>query len=168
MMCKIGVRLGADIPFCIVGGSAFADGKGDILHSFPSMPDCTLVIACGGEGVSTPVAYGEIDKIYGGFEEDSSYEPKSLKPLLKAAEKGDLYAIASNTFNIFEEPMLAIRPVAAQLKNIMLSCGAVGAMMSGSGPSIFGIFDNDTSVSIVCEKIKEAGVTPHVCKPLNI
>ena len=167
-LCAIGGYLGADIPFCIVGGSAFAVGKGDILHPFPSMPDCTLVIACGGEGVSTPIAYGAIDEIYGGFEEGCKYTPKPLDPLFEAAEKGDVYAIASNTFNIFEKPMLAIRPVAAELKQIMLSCGAVGAMMSGSGPSIFGIFDNDALVASACEKIKRIGVTPHICKPQNI
>ena len=164
-LCNIGGMLGADIPFCIVGGATFADGKGDVLHPFPAMPDCTLVIACGGEGVSTPVAYGAIDEIYGGFSVDCGYAPKSLEPLFHAANASDIYAIAKTTFNIFEEPILAIRPVAAELKKIMLSCGALGAMMSGSGPSIFGIFDSDSGVSLACKKIKEMGVTPYVCTP---
>ena len=79
-LCRLGARLGADVPFCIVGGTKYADGKGDVLHDFPKMPDCFIVAACGGEGVSTPWGYGLLDELYGGFE-DGSYTPKGTDAL---------------------------------------------------------------------------------------
>ncbi len=163
-LCAIGGELGADIPFCIVGGSAYADGKGDILHPFPAMPDCILVVACGGEGVSTPAAYRRLDDIYNNF---SDYSPRSLAPLRAALESRDIAAVAASIFNIFEAPTLEHHAVARQLRSAMLSSGALGAMMSGSGPSVFGIFENYASAEAACEKIRKIGVTPHICKPIE-
>jgi 4-diphosphocytidyl-2-C-methyl-D-erythritol kinase len=80
-LCKIGSKLGADVPFCIVDGSAYADGKGDVLHDFPKMPDCYIVAACGGEGVSTPWAYRTLDESYAGFNDKSVYKPKNIDKL---------------------------------------------------------------------------------------
>ena len=164
-LCAVGSALGADVPFCIAGGSAFADGKGDILHPFPAMPDCTLVVACGGEGVSTPMAYGLLDTLYRGFGSESDYTPRDVSALRQACELGDIRGICEHTYNIFEAPILAARPVAAQIKHTLLDCGAIGAMMSGSGPSVFGIFDNGDAARIACERISAMGVTPHLCRP---
>lgn len=164
-LCDIGGRLGADIPFCIVGGAAFADGKGDMLHPFPKMPPCFIVIASGGEGVSTPMAYGMLDSIYGGFSEDSGYVPTPLDALTAAVKSADFDKIAKNMFNIFEGPILSVRPVAKKIKETMLSSGAIGAMMSGSGPSIFGIFADETTARLACDNIKIIGVIPHLCTP---
>ena len=165
-LCGIGSVLGADVPFCIVGGSAYADGKGDILHPFPPMPNCTLVVACGGEGVSTPVAYKMLDDIHDGFGEQSVYEPRSMQELSDACKGGDIGAVTNAMYNIFEQPILSVRPVAAEIKRIMLECGAMGAMMSGSGPSVFGIFDSNESAAKAADAIKKMGVTPHLCQPI--
>ena len=164
-LCAIGGRLGADIPFCIMGGTAFADGKGDVLHYFPKMPDCFIVIASGGEGVSTPMAYGMLDSIYGDFTEESEYAPVYLDALTCAAEAANLDGIVKSMFNIFESPILSIRPVAAEIKRSMLSSGAIGAMMSGSGPSIFGIFKDEATARLACDSIRAIGVIPHLCTP---
>ncbi len=161
-LCRVGAALGSDIPFCIRCGCAYATGKGDLLSDFPVMPDCTLVIACGGEGVSTPMAYRMLDDIHGGF---ANYTPNPIDAIRSAAERGDIYALADSMFNIFEEPILSVRPVARQIKNIMESSGALRAMMSGSGPSVFGIFEDMQAAVTACEKIREIGVTPHICKP---
>ena len=166
-LCEIGARLGSDVPFCIVGGTAFADGKGEVLHPFPSMPECTIVIACGGEGVSTPWAYRTLDEIYNGFSSTEDHAPVDTTDLRRAAENKDIAALARNLYNIFEEPILSTRPVAAKLKSVMLECGALGAMMSGSGPSVFGIFTDESAVKLACEKINQLGITPHICKPKN-
>ncbi|MBQ9112087.1 MAG: 4-(cytidine 5'-diphospho)-2-C-methyl-D-erythritol kinase [Clostridia bacterium] len=164
-LCEIGSRLGADVPFCIMGGSAFADGKGDILHPFPAMPDCALVIACGGEGVSTPMAYGMLDRLHNNFGKDSVYIPRDTEALRGFCESGDIGGVARSMYNIFESPILSVRPVAAKLREVMLECGAIGAMMSGSGPSVFGIFPDDTSASRAAEAIRAMGVEPHICRP---
>ncbi len=161
-LCAIGSELGSDIPFCIVGGAAFADGKGDILHPFPKMPDCIIVVACGGEGVSTPQAYRMLDQKYDSF---CSYTPVDTSALRSAAERGDIVDIAKNTFNIFEQPVLAVRPVAAAIKKAMTDGGAIRAMMSGSGPSVFGIFDSDEAAEQAARIIAKMGVTPYICRP---
>lgn len=166
-LCEIGSRLGADVPFCIVGGTCFADGKGDVLHAFPKMPDCAIVIACEGEGVSTPWAYRCLDEIYGNFEESFGYAPKELAPLKFALEGKDLSAIAKNMYNIFEEPVLAERPVAAELRGLFLSCGALGAMMSGSGPSVFAIFSSDAEAEVAVNALQTRGYRPYLCHPMK-
>ncbi|MBO7310414.1 MAG: 4-(cytidine 5'-diphospho)-2-C-methyl-D-erythritol kinase [Clostridia bacterium] len=166
-LCKLGGMLGADIPFCIVGGTALAEGKGDILHDFPSMPDCVLVVACGGEGVSTPMAFSMLDEIYNGFVSDVLYTPHSISALKSAMSENDIIATAKSLYNIFEQPILSIRPVASNLRRIMLSSGAVGAMMSGSGPSVFGIFTSEEKAFTACATIKKIGVEPHMCRPIR-
>ena len=166
-LCEIGASLGSDVPFCIVGGAAFADGKGEVLHPFPAMPDCTVVIACGGEGVSTPEAYRTLDRIYNNFSSPQDHSPADITPLCEAVKSGDVYAVCKNLYNIFEAPILSARPVAARLKSTMLECGALGAMMSGSGPSVFGIFTDKDAATLACEKIEALGVIPFVCSPNN-
>ena len=166
-LCELGGRLGADVPFCIVGGTAFAEGKGDILKKLPDMPQCTVVVACGGEGVSTPKAFAMLDEQYNRFSSEIFYAPRQLSAINQALSSGSITDLASNIYNIFEQPILAIRPVASNLRRIMLSSGALGAMMSGSGPSVFGIFDNVEKARAACDTIKKIGVTPHICHPVN-
>ena len=166
-LCKIGSRLGADVPFCIVGGSTFADGKGDILHPFPSMPSCTLLIACGGEGVSTPQAYSMLDRLYGGFSKQSGYTPRAMDDLARACDAGDIQGVTESMYNIFEEPILSIRPVATEIKRLMLENGAIGAMMSGSGPSVFGIFEDAQTTNSAANAINALGIATHLCEPVG-
>lgn len=166
-LCSIGSALGADVPFCITGGTAFADGKGDVLHDFPEIPPCTLVIACGGEGVATPAAYKMLDGLYGDFTARKACRDAELAALKKHAQNGELRLLAESTYNIFEAPTLAIRPVAAGLHATMLESGALCARMSGSGPSVFGIFETEDSAATAAEAISALGITPHICKPVS-
>ena len=164
-LCALGGRLGADVPFCIVGGTAYADGKGDVLHEFPSMPKCSLVIACAGEGVSTPWAYGVLDKRYDDFTVTSAHG--QLAELREAMRNGNLSDVASRMYNIFETPVLEQRPVAARIREILLACGAVGAMMSGSGPSVFGIFEEETQAREAMRVLSKQGYDPYLCEPMD-
>jgi len=165
-LCDIGSQLGADVPFCIVGGTRFADGKGDVLHDFPTMPDCAIVIACEGEGVSTPWAYRRLDECFGNFSEAFGYVPKSIEPLKQALEDKNLRGIAGTMFNIFEAPVLAERPVAAEIRSIFLSSGALGAMMSGSGPSVFAIFPSEESANHAIDRLRAKGYRGYLCRPI--
>ena len=165
-LCRIGSTLGSDIPFCIVGGATLAEGKGDLLSAFPRMPDCAIVIAKGGEGVSTPEAYGMLDSLYGGFVSPECHPPVSTLPLEKAISDGEVSAVANRIYNIFERPILSVRPVAAKIKSLMLKNGALGAMMSGSGPSIFGIFENTDAAQSAVTAIEQIGVKAHICRPV--
>ena len=166
-LCALGARLGADVPFCIVGGSAYADGRGDVLHPFPAMPDCFIVAACEGEGVSTPWGYGLLDRRYDNFSETSNYVPKGIEPLRAALESGEIEATCREMYNIFEEPILAERPVAARVRSLLLEAGATGAMMSGSGPSVFGVFADEEGAERAVKKMKAEGYRPYLCRPIS-
>ena len=164
VLLEIGSRLGSDIPFCIQSCTAFANGKGDILHPFPPMPHCYILVCCAGEGVSTPFAYRLLDDIHNGFGENSSYIPQDMTTLKNAMENSDISAVCSSMYNIFDEPILSVRPVATQVKKIMLESGAMGAMMSGSGPSIFGIFNSKDAAEFANKELQKYGYTGIVCK----
>lgn len=164
-LCALGASLGADVPFCIAEGCAFADGRGDNLHPFPPMPDCTLTVACEGEGVSTPWAYGLLDELFGGFYEGSTYRKRSTEPLREAMESGEPERVSTAMYNIFEEPVLSRRPAAARLKAMMLENGAMGAMMSGSGPSVFGVFATEEGARCAKERMEREGIRVYLCKP---
>ena len=164
-LCSLAAQLGADLPFCIVGGTRLADGRGDILHSFPKMPPCTLVVACEGEGVSTPWAYRLLDTTYKNFTE-GAYTPMAIDKLRKAMADGSVRDTAGAIYNIFETPVLAERPVAANIKKILLSSGALGAMMSGSGPSVFGIFDSEEGARGAASALEVKGYRAYICVPV--
>ena len=162
----IASELGSDVPFCIAGGTALGEGKGDVLRPLSNMPDCTLVVACGKESVSTPMAYAMRDEKYNNFVK-GAYEPRSTVDLKRALDDGDIFGVAANMYNIFEEPISAVRPEVGQIKEVMLSGGAIGAMMSGSGPSVFGIFTDDLLAQKVVERLRAKGVFASACNPKN-
>ncbi len=167
VLCQIGSSLGSDVPFCIVGGTAYADGKGDRLQSFPKMPDCFIVAACEGEGVSTPWAYRLMDETYGNFEV-GCYTPRETEGLESAMLSGNIRAVADNIYNIFEAPVLSLRPVAAEIKKLMTDGGALASMMSGSGPAVFGIFENEACAERAVRMLNEKGYRGYICKPCEI
>lgn len=152
---RLAAKLGADVPFCVSCGTRLADGRGDTLKSFPSLRDDLIVlVACGGEGVSTPWAYRVLDEYYDCFR---NYEEKSTCELKKVISLGDPKSISESLFNIFEIPISEQRPAVRELKNIMLSSGALASMMSGSGPSVFGIFGSWEQLRAAEGKIAQRG-----------
>jgi 4-diphosphocytidyl-2-C-methyl-D-erythritol kinase len=164
-LCELGAKLGADVPFCISCGTHYSDGRGDKLHSFPTLDSSLIfVVACGGEGVSTPWGYRLLDETFDRFK---NYAPKGTELLRSAIESEDKYAFCKHAFNIFETPVLRDRPVAAQIKSIMQSKGARCAMMSGSGPSVFGVFENAEIAKEVTKAIRECGYFAEVATPVG-
>ncbi len=166
-LCAVGLTLGADVPFCIMGGARITEGVGEALTAVPSMPDCSLVIACGGEGVSTPAAYKALDGMYGGFTPEA-YTPhyETLDGLLTALRAGDLAGVSGHVFNIFESAVLPERPVARSIQETLLACGAKTALMSGSGPSVFGIFGaGDPAAETARATLAAAGIPAWICTP---
>ncbi len=168
-LCRVGLTLGADVPFCIVGGARITEGIGEVLTPITPMPACELVVACGGEGVSTPAAYKALDTLYGGFD-PTAYTPRSheLTTLKSALWQGDLTTLCGSVFNIFESVVLPDRPVARQIKETLLASGAITAMMSGSGPSVFGVFPaGDGSARRAREVLEASGIPAWVCEPVR-
>lgn len=159
-LCAIGARLGADIPFCIVGGTAVTRGIGDIIEPCADMPDCHIAVACAGEGVSTPWAYGRLDGMY-----DFSRRASDVNGYVGGIERGDLKAIAEGMTNIFEDAVLPERETARMIRDTMSRSGALRAMMSGSGPAVVGIFDSLETAHKAVGELSKNGVAAHLCKP---
>lgn len=162
----LGKKLGADIPFCIEGGSCIVEGIGDIMTQCAPMPDYPIVIARMGEGMSTPYAYRKLDEAFNNFKE---YSPKreKLNLLLDISNKTDIDTYCQGLFNVFEYVVESERPCVTQIKSIMHEHGAKGALMSGSGTSIFGIFDNGASAKSANDALKNIGAISHICYPEN-
>ncbi len=165
-LCALGATLGADIPFCIRGGAARVTGIGECMTDFPMMPDGYLVIACRGEGVSTPWAYGELDRKYNHFKAPKNADDR-VTVIKKAWESRDLLASCPHFFNLFEEVVTQTHPDVEQIKACMTEHGAIRAMMSGSGPSVFGVFESAEAADAACGALQTAGAAAFVCHPVG-
>jgi len=163
-LCALGARLGADIPFCIVGGGSLVTGIGDGLESVEPMPDCPLVVACMGEGVSTPWAYGKLDELHDNFAGDRP-QTNTHSVILNEMKEGRLSEACKHFFNLFEEVVPAEQPYVNRLKAEMVAGGAICSMMSGSGPSVFGVFANEDDAAAVCQTLRAMGASAFVCHP---
>ena len=164
-LCEIGARLGADVPFCTVGGARRTRGIGDLLTPVPSMPSCHIVIARRGEGVSTPWAYGKLDEIYADFSDRSLCPESGLDQLLRALEEGDLSGTCASIYNIFEDVVAKEKPDVTAIREEMLRRGALVSRMSGSGPSVFGIFDCEDAATAAKDALKSLGADAFICTP---
>lgn len=159
-LSKIALSLGADVPFCMYGGCYRAGGIGEILLPVSEMPKGTcFVVARGKNGVNTAKAYADSDK-------NSGYDIKSADNIIKALEKGDL-SFADHLFNRFEEVVFSDLPEVRETKCFMLSSGAVGALMSGSGSAVYGVFENSKNASAVCENLRSRGIFAVCAKPFS-
>ncbi len=164
MLCELGATLGADVPFCIRGGSALVTGIGEILQPAPPMPMGYLVIARRGTGVSTPWAYGELDKRHGAFIESETVDSRP-EQILDCWKAGDLMTSTRYFFNVFEEVVPMVQNDVNILKQTMKEGNAVCTMMSGSGPSVFGIFDSSVAAENTCLTLRRIGAEAFVCCP---
>lgn len=163
-LCKLGATLGADVPFCLCGGAMRTEGIGEILTPCAGMPDCFLVVACAGTGVSTPWAYGQLDSRPGGFPEPRE-TGKRVEKLIHALQEHDLSAICGQMENVFEPVVAGVNPFVGQIKRIMKDSGALASMMSGSGPSVFGVFNAEEKAVAACRLLAENGIKWHLCCP---
>lgn len=162
-LCELGSKLGADVPFCIMCGCMYSDGRGDHLSDFtPTPKDICFAVACGGEGVSTPEAYRLLDVEYNKF---SDYEKRGVNSLKEKMVIGDL-SFSDELFNLFEKTISEKRPAVNEIKRIMDANGAKRSMMSGSGPSVFGVFSNVEEAKMASEKIMEKGYFATVAYPI--
>lgn len=159
-LCTLGARIGADVPFCVRQGIAVTRGIGEICSPCAPLPDCFIVIACAGEGVSTPWAYARLDEMY-----DYDTRAVSSDKFVGALEGGDITLAASEMTNIFESVVLDERAVARRIRDTLSDVGALKAMMSGSGPSVFGLFADEASALLAVTALKKQGITARLTKP---
>lgn len=156
-LCQIGVKVGADVPFCIQGGTMLAQDIGQVLSQLPDMPSCFFVLAKPQQGVSTAEAYAAVDSM--------NLRHPDAHTMFRSVVDGDLNGIAKSLGNVFEQAVDVHERVS--IKEIMRNNDAMGCCMSGSGPTVFGIFENSKNAekcaSELLKKIK--GITVHVCTP---
>lgn len=158
-LCTIGAGIGADVPFCVVGGTRLCRGIGEQMERIENNLGGALVLAIGEEGVSTPQAFRALDKRYGDFA-DYALRPDAL---LAAMQAGDLTAAAPHFANMFESVVEPMRPAVTRWKEILRENGAKAAMMSGSGPAVWGLFADRTAAERAANTLCAAGARAFVC-----
>ena len=149
-LCKIGLKVGSDVPFCIVGGTCLSQNTGGVLSALEPLKDCYIVLAKPEAGVSTAEAYAAADNTH-------LYRPDSMR-MLDACEKGDFEGICKYAGNVFEQVIEVADRV--EFKRIMRNHGCSLCQMSGSGPTVFALFDDETSANNCANELK--GICPNV------
>lgn len=161
-LCSLGATVGADIPFCLTGGTCICKGIGDDITPICSFKDVYMVSAIDLSSVSTPVAFAMLDEKFG----TDCKSSKNISDMVNAIEVKDVNRVASVLYNKFEDVIIPTNPNVQKIKNIMLECGASGALMSGSGPSVFGIFMDEISQKKAFEKLKNCSINAFLCKTI--
>lgn len=150
-----GVTLGADVPYCIMRGTVLAEGIGEILTPLAPMPKCYILIAKPAVSASTRIVYEKFDML-----EDIRHP--DIDGLLAGLEAGDLHQVAGSMGNVLEQVMLPEYPVLQKIKDAMLEGGALNAMMTGSGPVVFGIFEKRSQAKAAMALIKKQDLVKQI------
>ncbi len=150
-------KLGSDVPFCLKGGTALAGGRGEILTRLKDAPDMVVVICKPPFPVSTAKAYSLLDL-------DNIGRRPDTDRVIKAIEAGDKDTVCENLINVFEPFISAEHGEICKIKDILLEKGAKGAAMSGSGPSVYGLFDNVDAANAAARALKKIYRDTFVCK----
>ncbi len=157
-LCKIALTLGADVPFCIMGGTMLAEGIGERLSALPAftMPEGgVILLARPEEAVSTAEVYQRLDSI-------PKYPHPDTKGMVYALETGDYAGVCARLQNVLEEVTIPMHPVIGRIKEIMGKAGADGVLMSGSGPTVFGLFSSEEAANLALMRIREEKLTDTV------
>ena len=145
-----GVKLGADVPYCLMRGTVLAEGIGEKLTALPPVPQCQVLIAKPGISVSTKVVYEALDAM-----ELKPEQHPDIDGMAAAIRAGSLDGVTARLGNVLETVTIPDHPEIGAIKRIMLEHGAEGALMSGSGPTVFGIFKDREEADAVCGILRE-------------
>ncbi len=159
-LLKLGSKLGADVPFCMEGGCALCRGVGEKMTKLEPMTPFTVVIARGGDGVSTPAAYKRLDEKFGHMLDRPFSD---IQRVISAIEMDDLNALSMSVFNTFESVILEEHKEATLYRAKLLDYGALISLMSGSGPAVFGIFDDTEKADYAHHYLYGTGAKSFVC-----
>lgn len=143
------VKVGADVPYCVMRGTALAEGIGEKLTWIPQVPKCYILVGKPGVSVSTKMAYENLHL-------DEIKERPDIDGMIQDITNGDLYAMVSKMGNVFEPGIIGRYPVIQEIKDLMEANGALKAMMSGSGPTVFGIFDDAEKMEKAAAILRES------------
>lgn len=160
-LCEIGVKVGADVPFCICGGTMLAEGVGEILTPISPMPECTVVLCKPGYGMSTA-------KVFGTLNVAEIEKHPDTERVISAIKSKDVAAVAGNMYNVLEEIVAAERQDIKKIEEILINCGALGAIMSGSGSTTFGIFTDTDAAKNAYKKLSSIYKETYITKTCSI
>ena len=162
---RIALPLGADIPYCVSGGTALAEGIGEVLTPLPSLPDCSIVLVKPPFDCSTAEIYGTLhaDSL------DPSDHPE-MDRVVRAIRNGSVREAAEHMGNILELPALRMHPEIGTIRQALRRAGAAGASMSGSGSAVFGIFEDRGEAERACRALRENGTAGRIflTAPVNL
>ena len=159
---ELGVRLGADVPYCLMRQTALSEGIGEILTPISPLQDCPILIAKPSVSVSTRHVYEHLKM------DEQTMHP-DIDGIVTALADGDLYGVTDRMANALETVTVPEHPVIDKIKKQMMASGAVNALMSGSGPTVFGIFDDEEKAKKACEDMKASGLARQIylTRPFN-
>lgn len=152
---QIGVKIGADVPYCVMGGTALAEGIGEVLTPLVPAPDCFLVVAKPDINVSTKYVYEHLDA-------SPIKSHPDIDGMVASIAAGDLTGIIARLGNVLESVTVTAYPIIETIKTRMLESGAQGSLMSGSGPTVFGIFEEEETARKAYEQIQSEGLAKQV------
>ena len=154
-LMELGLKLGADVPFCIMRGTALAEGIGEKLTPLPPMPKCPVLIAKPGISVSTKFVYENLRL-------NEYTQHPDIDQIAESIRKKRLKDVAANMGNILETVTIPKYPVIDEIKTLMKENGALNAMMSGSGPTVFGLFQGEKDVRKAYDALKQSGLVKNL------
>lgn len=150
-LAKIGERVGSDVPYCVLGGTALAEGRGEVITPLPPLPQCWVVLCKPEFSISTPALFAKIDSVKLRCRPDT-------QGAIAALEAGDLAGVARRMYNVFEDALPERQHARVNdIKNMLIQCGALGASMSGTGPTAFGLFDDESLAQEARERLADFG-----------
>lgn len=152
---KIAVRVGADVPYCVLGGTALSEGIGEVLTLLPAPPEAHLLIAKPDIDVSTAFVYQNLRL-------DKLQKHPDIDGMVKALQEGDLKGIAERMENVLETVTIPAYPIIGEIKEICRQEGALSVLMSGSGPTVFGVYEDQEKAQRAGDRIKEKNLSQEV------
>ena len=158
-LAELGNKVGSDVPFCTLCGTAMVEGRGERLRKLPDMPECFFVVCKPDFSSSTPALYKQID------EKEIAHRPDH-KAMESALLAGDLGAIAGNLVNVFDPIVTQDHLEINYIKSIFNSYGSVGQQMTGSGSAVFGIVTSFEHAAVICNMLKENYPQVFIAKPV--
>lgn len=159
-LARLGEEVGSDVPYCVLGGTALAEGRGERLTPLPPLPGCFLVLCKPAFSISTPELFARIDGV------KLRCRP-STGAMLQALEARDLAGVARRMYNVFEDVLPPQR--AGEIRAIrseLVGCGALGACMSGTGPTVFGLFDREEPARAAWESLRSRYEETFLTRPV--
>ena len=158
-LAELGAQVGSDVPFCVVGGTAMVEGKGEKLRKLPDMPDCIFVVCKPDFSVSTPALYKKIDEV-------TIPKRPDHQAMESALLAGDLEKVAHNLYNVFDPVVTEEHLELNYIKSLFHQYGAVGYQMTGSGSAVYAIVSEFEVAAVICNMLQSNYPNVFIGKPV--